>query len=132
MSSLPSPLKSPAARADRLGSGGKFFVRLEGAVAVAQDDRYLALKLIDRGQINLAIAVKVAGDDRNRVAGHRILHVRGEGAGAIAQKNRNGIVGRGDCQVKIAIAVEIGGDHILRRDVGGIIGLAEMRRCNHS
>ena len=67
-SSWPSPLKSPATMAvgsdpDRVGDRG-----LEGAVAVAQQDRHVvAGVVVGDGQVEVAVAGEVAGHDRVRV-----------------------------------------------------------------
>ena len=100
--------------------------RLEGSVAVAQQDSQLVLAAGAPGchhQVELPVAVDISRRDENRVLRRGIVDGRLERSIAFTEKHGNtaGIGSRGtegaavgNCEVQFAIAVEIAGDQVHR------------------
>ena len=122
-SGMPSPLKSPTASENGAGRGVEAALRLEGAVAPAQQDRDVAGVVVRDHDVGDAVAVEDRRSparggnwearDRGLAAGDEgadgELAGSLEGAVAVAQQHADRVRQRvGDDQVELAVAVEVG------------------------
>ena len=83
----------------------------KNAVPVAEEDCHVARMMVDRREINFAVAVEVRSDEREGPALDREIFVRRESAAAVAVEHRNDVehvVGRR--QINFVIAIEVCGD----------------------
>ena len=77
-SAFPSPLKSPGHQSGRGGVGGERAARLEGAVAIVQEDAHRAGGGVDPGEVEVAVAVEVGNGDAGGAAAQGIAGCREE------------------------------------------------------
>ena len=81
---------------------------LEGAVAVAQQDRHVVRVLVGDGEVGAVVAGEVTRHEGDGTGTHRVSDLVLEGAVAVAQEDRHVVVvGVGDGEVGAAVAVEV-------------------------
>src|SRR5207248_1380380 len=96
----------------RIVAGSVDLGGLEGAVALAQQDTHRAIwiKVIDHGEVEMAVAIKVAHGHRDRMGAGGVALGGLEGTVALAQQDRHGAIrkdGVGHGEVEMAIAIKI-------------------------
>ena len=136
MSSLPSPLKSPATRwsapstvsrgcRERRSIGGR---KITGSIALHNGN--LAVTLVGHRHVEDAVAVEIAGNDGVRHQATdgksgRSLEIETKAAAVTRQKGDFRLRRIGDDQIKHAIAVEVTGDRCARTLAGTVARCAE-------
>src|SRR5208283_5696668 len=104
-----------SARGVRIDAETVVHVRLEGAVAVAEQNRngswrtrQVITKSIRNDEIQIAVAVKIPSAQEKRQLPHRVNELGLESAIAIAKQDRDGIAARvGDSNIRFSIVVEV-------------------------
>jgi hypothetical protein len=105
-------LKSALVTERGVAPASKVLFRLEGTVAVAQQNADVVAVSVSDGEIEFAVAVEVGDGHEMGLGSHAKVCFGFEGAVAVAQQNAD-VVGAdvsGD-EIKFAVAIEIGDGH---------------------